>query len=117
MIDLNGKKYLSFFKTAKSNKDTKNKEIPIVAKKQDNNYYYIIYIMQTRGHMMKDATIMLRVTTDEKLVIKRMARKKGMTITEFMLFNMMKSISESELSELEGEIDLDLDLKKVKKQM
>ncbi len=41
----NGKKYLSFFKTAKFNKDTKNKEIPIVAKKQDNNYYYIIYII------------------------------------------------------------------------
>ena len=41
----NGKKYLSFFKTAKFNKDTKNKEIPIVAKKQDNNYYYIIYVI------------------------------------------------------------------------
>ena len=65
--------------------------------------------------MMKDATIMLRVTTDEKLAIKRMARKQGMTITEFMLFNMMKSISESELSELEGGIDLDLDLKTVRK--
>ena len=63
---------------------------------------------------MKDATIMLRVTTDEKLAINRMARKQGMTITEFMLFNMMKSISESELSELEGEIDLDLHLKGVK---
>ena len=64
---------------------------------------------------MKDATIMLRVTTDQKLAIKRMARKQGMTITEFMLFNMMKSISKSELSELEGDIDLDLDLKKLKK--
>ena len=64
---------------------------------------------------MKDATIMLRVTTDQKLAIKRMARKQGMTITEFMLFNMMKSISKSELSELEGDIDLDLDLKRVKK--
>lgn len=64
---------------------------------------------------MKDATIMLRVTTDQKLAIKRMARKQGMTITEFMLFNMMKSISKSELSELEGDIDLDLDLKKAKK--
>jgi uncharacterized protein (DUF1778 family) len=58
--------------------------------------------------MMKDATIMLRVTTDEKLAIKRMARKQGMNITEFMLFSMMKSISKSELSELEGGIDLDL---------
>jgi len=54
---------------------------------------------------MKDATIMLRVTTDQKLAIKRMARKQGMTITEFMLFNMMKSISKSEV---EGDIDLEL---------
>jgi len=61
---------------------------------------------------MKDATIMLRVTSEQKLAIKRMARKQGMTITEFMLFNLMKSISKSEL---EGEIDLDLELKKVKK--
>lgn len=63
---------------------------------------------------MKDAMIMLRVTTEEKLAIKRMARKQGMTITEFMLFNMMKSISASEISELNGEIDLDLDSKKLK---
>lgn len=60
---------------------------------------------------MKDATIMLRVTTEQKLAIKRMARKQGMTITEFMLFNMMKSISESELSEINGDIDLDLESK------
>jgi|GEM_PF-1791181 len=59
---------------------------------------------------MKDATIMLRVTTEQKLAIKRMARKHGMTITEFMLFNMMKSINKSELSELKGDIDLDLGL-------
>lgn len=57
---------------------------------------------------MKDATIMLRVTMEQKLVIKRMARKQGMTITEFMLFNMMKSISESELAKLNGRVDLDL---------
>ncbi|OOM16734.1 DUF1778 domain-containing protein [Clostridium saccharobutylicum] len=55
---------------------------------------------------MKDATIMLRVTTDQKMAIKRMARKQGMTITEFMLFNLMKTINKSELSE---EIDLGLD--------
>ena len=61
---------------------------------------------------MKDATIMLRVTTEQKLVIKRMARKLGMTITEFMLFNMMKSINKSELYELDEEIDLDLDFKR-----
>ncbi|MBN7576252.1 type II toxin -antitoxin system TacA 1-like antitoxin [Clostridium beijerinckii] len=60
---------------------------------------------------MKDATIMLRVTTEQKLAIKRMARKQGMTITEFMLFNMMKSISKSELSEINGDIDLDLESK------
>ena len=60
---------------------------------------------------MKDATIMLRVTMEQKLVIKRMARKQGMTITEFMLFNMMKSISESEESKLNGEIDLSLGFK------
>lgn len=63
--------------------------------------------------MMKDATIMLRVTTEQKLAIKRMARKQGMTITELILFNMMKSINKSELAELEGEINLDLE--KVKK--
>lgn len=54
---------------------------------------------------------MLRVTTEQKLAIKRMARKQGMTITEFMLFNMMKSISESELSEINGDINLDLESK------
>ncbi|MGL5381510.1 plasmid mobilization protein [Clostridium sp.] len=46
---------------------------------------------------MKDATIMLRVTTEQKLAIKRMARKQGMTITEFMLLSMMKSINKTEL--------------------
>lgn len=63
------------------------------------------------GDTMKDATIMLRVTTEQKLAIKRMARKQGMTITEFMLFNMMKSISESELSEINGDINLNLESK------
>lgn len=56
---------------------------------------------------MKDATIMLRVTTEQKSAIKRMARKQGMTITEFMLFNLMRSISEAELSELGGQVDLE----------
>ncbi|MFT8348811.1 plasmid mobilization protein [Clostridium saccharoperbutylacetonicum] len=56
---------------------------------------------------MKDATIMLRVTTEQKQAIKRMARQQGMTITEFILFNMMKSISEVELSKLNGKIPLD----------
>lgn len=48
---------------------------------------------------MKDATIMLRVTADQKLAIKRMARKNGMTITEFMMFNIMKSINKLELEQ------------------
>lgn len=48
---------------------------------------------------MKDATIMLRVTTEQKLAIKRMARKNGMTITEFILLNMMKAINKSELEQ------------------
>lgn len=59
---------------------------------------------------MKDATIMLRVTTEQKLAIKRMARKNGMTITEFMLFNMMKSINKSEFGE-----ESDLFPEKIKK--
>jgi uncharacterized protein (DUF1778 family) len=63
--------------------------------------------MYTRRYAMKDATIMLRVTMEQKLAIKRMARRQGMTITEFMLFNMMKSISESESSKINGVIDLD----------
>lgn len=59
---------------------------------------------------MKDATIMIRVTTEQKVAIKKMARKEGMTITEFMLLNIMRTISKSEL-----EIVSDLDFKKVKK--
>lgn len=53
---------------------------------------------------MKDATIMIRVTTEQKLAIKRMARKQGMTITEFMLLSMMKSISRAEF---EGIVESD----------
>ena len=56
---------------------------------------------------MKDATIMLRVTADQKLAIKRTARKLGLTITEFTLLSLMKSISESE-SKLSSELSLDL---------
>jgi uncharacterized protein (DUF1778 family) len=59
---------------------------------------------------MKDATIMIRVTTEQKVAIKKMARKEGMTITEFMLLNIMRTISKSEL-----EVVSDLDFKKVKK--
>lgn len=56
---------------------------------------------------MKDATIMLRVTTEQKLAIKRTARKLGLTITEFTLLSLMKSINESE-AKLTSEISLTL---------
>ncbi len=59
---------------------------------------------------MKDATIMLRVTTEQKLAIKRTARKLGLTITEFTLLSLMKSINENE-AKLTAEISLDLDNK------
>ena len=59
---------------------------------------------------MKDATIMLRVTTEQKLVIKRTARKLGLTITEFTLLSLMKAINENE-AKLTSEISLDLEEK------
>ena len=52
---------------------------------------------------MKDATIMLRVTTEQKLAIKRTARKLGLTITEFTLLSLMKAINSQN-----PEITLDL---------
>ena len=48
---------------------------------------------------MKDATIMLRVTAEQKLAIKRTARKLGLTITEFTLLSLMKAISDTEASQ------------------
>ena len=56
---------------------------------------------------MKDATIMLRVTAEQKLAIKRTARKLGLTITEFTLLSLMKAISDSEASQ-NSEVTLDL---------
>ena len=56
---------------------------------------------------MKDATIMLRVTTEQKLAIKRTARKLGLTITEFTLLSLMKAINDNENSQ-NPEISLDL---------
>lgn len=56
---------------------------------------------------MKDATIMLRVTTEQKLAIKRTARKLGLTITEFTLLSLMKAINDNENSQ-NPEITLDL---------
>lgn len=56
---------------------------------------------------MKDATIMLRVTAEQKLAIKRTARKLGLTITEFTLLSLMKAISDSETNQ-NSEATLDL---------
>lgn len=56
---------------------------------------------------MKDATIMLRVTAEQKLAIKRTARKLGLTITEFTLLSLMKAISDTEASQ-NSETTLDL---------
>ncbi|CUO38443.1 DUF1778 domain-containing protein [Clostridium disporicum] len=56
---------------------------------------------------MKDATIMLRVTAEQKLAIKRTARKLGLTITEFTLLSLMKTISDTETSQ-NSEVTLDL---------
>lgn len=56
---------------------------------------------------MKDATIMLRVTAEQKLAIKRTARKLGLTITEFTLLSLMKAISDTEASQ-KSETTLDL---------
>ena len=56
---------------------------------------------------MKDATRMLRVTAEQKLAIKRTARKLGLTITEFTLLSLMKAISDTETSQ-NSEVTLDL---------
>ena len=56
---------------------------------------------------MKDATITLRVTAEQKLAIKRTARKLGLTITEFTLLSLMKAISDSETNQ-NSEVTLDL---------
>ena len=39
-------------------------------------------------------------TEDEKLKIKTIARKKGMTVSEFILYSLMRTISEYEIYEL-----------------
>ena len=50
--------------------------------------------------MSKKELIQIRVSEDEKLNIKRIARKMGLTISEFLLYGAMKSISEYELLEI-----------------
>lgn len=50
--------------------------------------------------MSKKELIQIRVSEDEKLKIKTIARKKGMTISEFILYSLMRTISEYEIYEL-----------------
>ena len=47
--------------------------------------------------MSKEKLIQIRVTEDDKLKIKSAARKMGLTISEFLLYGAMKSISEYEI--------------------
>ena len=50
--------------------------------------------------MSKKELIQIRVSEDEKLKIKTIARKKGMTVSEFILYSFMRTISEYEIYEL-----------------
>ena len=50
--------------------------------------------------MSKKELIQIRVSEDEKLKIKTIARKKGMTVSEFILYSLMRTISEYELLEI-----------------
>ena len=50
--------------------------------------------------MSKKELIQIRVSEDEKLKIKTIARKKGMTVSEFILYFLMRTISEYEIYEL-----------------
>ena len=49
--------------------------------------------------MSKKELIQIRVSEDEKLKIKTIARK-GMTVSEFILYSLMRTISEYEIYEL-----------------
>lgn len=46
--------------------------------------------------MSKKELIQIRVSEDEKLKIKSIERKKGLAISEFLLYGAMKSVSEYE---------------------
>lgn len=46
--------------------------------------------------MIKNELIQIRVSEDDKLKIKSIARKMGLTVSEFLLYGAMKSISEYE---------------------
>ncbi|MEG0856794.1 MAG: antitoxin [Terrisporobacter sp.] len=49
--------------------------------------------------MAKNQTILIRVTEDQKDAIKRTSTSMRMTVTEFLLYGAMKTISEIELNE------------------
>lgn len=46
--------------------------------------------------MSKNKLIQIRVSEDDKLKIKSISRKMGLTVSEFLLYGAMKSISEYE---------------------
>ena len=50
--------------------------------------------------MSKKELIQIRVLEDDKQTIKTIARKKGMTISEFTRYSLMRTISEYELLEI-----------------
>ena len=50
--------------------------------------------------MSKKELIQIRVTEDEKRKIKIISSEKGMTVSEFTLYSLMRTISEYELLEI-----------------
>lgn len=60
-----------------------------------------VYTKWYRGWcgVAKNQTILIRVTEDQKDAIKRTSTSMRMTVTEFLLYGAMKTISEIELNE------------------
>ena len=50
--------------------------------------------------MSKKGLIQIRVTEDEKRKIKIISEEKGMNVSEFTLYSLMRTISEYELLEI-----------------
>ena len=50
--------------------------------------------------MSKKELIQIRVTEDEKRQLKIISAKKGMTLSEYLLYASMRAISEDELVEM-----------------
>lgn len=50
--------------------------------------------------MSKNKLIQIRVSEDEKFKIKSIARKMGLTVSEFLLYGAMKSVSEYEMNNI-----------------